>query len=507
MENTKPQPPHAALLASPGMGHLIPVLELGKRLITHQGFQVTVFVVATEASPAKSLLLPQQRPHTTTPPPHLPNLVSLPVVNHSVLVDPEASVLEQLLSMIRASLPRLRSAILAMKAPPTLLITDLFGLEAFKIADEFEMMKYVYITSNALFLAFTTYLPVLNKIVETKYSDLQEPVRIPGCKPLWIEDTYEPVMDIKDEMYYTYIDMAVQITMVDGVLVNTWESLEPTTLGAMRDDKLLRQIVKAPVYPVGPLTRPIEPADSKTGTVLDWLGMQPTESVIYVSFGSGGTLSAKQTIELAWGLEMSSHNFVWVIRPPMDNDAAAALFTTGDGRDGTAEYLPEGFLERTNKVGFVVPMWAPQVQILGHPSVGGFITHCGWNSTLESIVNGVPMIAWPLYAEQKMNAVILTEDMGVAVRPEVFPTKGVVGREEVASLVRKVMAVSEGNAIRAKVKELKCSAQKALSKGGSSHTSLSQMVMDYQMISPSPKQTAENRTNPPSPSLHITTVR
>lgn len=502
MEDTKP---HAALLASPGMGHLIPVLELGKRLITHHGFQVTVFVVATEVSPAQSLLLQQ----ATTP--HLPNLVSLPVVNDSILVDPEASVLEQLLSMVRGSLPRLRSAISAMKVPPTVLIVDMFGLEAFKIANEFEMLKYVYITSNAWFLAFTAYLPVLDKLVETKCSDLQEPTRIPGCKPLWVEHVFEPVLDIKNEMYHAYMRMAVEITMADGVLVNTWENLEHPTLAAMRDDKLLGQIVKAPVYPVGPLTRPIEPTDSENG-VLDWLGMQPSESVIYVSFGSGGTLSAKQTTELAWGLELSRQNFVWVIRPPMDDDAAAALFTSADGRDGIAEYLPDGFLERTKKVGCVVPMWAPQAQILGHPSVGGFITHCGWNSTLESMVNGVPMIAWPLYAEQKMNAVMLTEELGVAIRPNVFPTKGVVGREEIATMVRRLMEESEGNAIRAKVKELKYSAEKALSKGGSSYTSLSHVVMDCQMMSRSSQQPLDNRTstNPPSPSpkgMHLTTVR
>lgn len=456
MEGTKP---HAALLASPGMGHLIPVLELGKRLITHHGFQVTVFVVATEVSPAQSLLLQQ----ATTP--HLPNLVSLPVVNDSILVDPEASVLEQLLSMVRGSLPRLRSAISAMKVPPTVLIVDMFGLEAFKIANEFEMLKYVYITSNAWFLAFTAYLPVLDKLVETKCSDLQEPTRIPGCKPLWVEHVFEPVLDIKNEMYHSYMRMAVEITM----------------------------------------------ADAENG-VLDWLGMQPSESVIYVSFGSGGTLSAKQTNELAWGLELSRQNFVWVIRPPMDDDAAAALFTSADGRDGIAEYLPDGFLERTKKVGCVVPMWAPQAQILGHPSVGGFITHCGWNSSLESMVNGVPMIAWPLYAEQKMNAVMLTEELGVAIRPNVFPTKGVVGREEIATMVRRLMEESEGNAIRAKVKELKYSAEKALSKGGSSYTSLSHVVMDCQMMSRSSQQPLDNRTstNPPSPSLkgmHLTTVR
>ena len=71
-----------------------------------------------------------------------------------------------------------------------------------------------------------------------------------------------------------------------------------------------------------------------------------------------------------------------------------------------------------------------------HPSVGGFLSHCGWSSTLESITNGVPMIAWPLYAEQRMNAMLLVEELGVAVWPKVLPTKKVVDREEIASMVR-----------------------------------------------------------------------
>ena len=117
--------------------------------------------------------------------------------------------------------------------------------------------------------------------------------------------------------------------------------------------------------------------------VLDWLDMQPTESVLYVSLGSGGTISAQQTIELAWGLELSQHRFIWVIRPPADNDASGAFFNiTEDGSNGIERFLPSKFLERTHKVGLVVPNWAPQAQILAHPSVGGFLTHCGWNSTL-----------------------------------------------------------------------------------------------------------------------------
>ncbi|RCU28216.1 hypothetical protein DVA69_17590, partial [Acinetobacter baumannii] len=82
-------------------------------------------------------------------------------------------------------------------------------------------------------------------------------------------------------------------------------------------------------------------------------------------------------------------------------------------------------------VGLVVPLWVSQVDILSHPSIGGFWSHCGWNSSLESMTNGVPMMVWPRYAEQRMNATMLTEELGVAVRSKVLPSKKMVGREEI----------------------------------------------------------------------------
>ena len=120
--------------------------------------------------------------------------------------------------------------------------------------------------------------------------------------------------------------------------------------------------------------------------------------------------------------------------------------------------------------------WVSQVHILSHPSIGAFISHCGWNSTLESILNGVPIIAFPLFAEQKMNATILIEEFGMAVRLEVLSSKKVVGREEIQKKVRKIMVDKERHGIKDKVNELKYSAEKALCKGGSSYEALSELA-------------------------------
>jgi coniferyl-alcohol glucosyltransferase len=460
--------PHAALLSSPGMGHLIPVVELGKRLVTHHNFTLTILAVTSPMSPAESHVIQSSMS------PKLFDIVQLPPVDISGLVDANSPIVTQLSVMMREARPAIRSAISALKPRPTVLIVDLFGTESFPIADELDMLKYVYFPTNAWFLALTIYVPFLDKEVEGEYVHQVESLRLPGCKSVRPEDVVDMMLDRTNQQYVEYVRMGSEIPMSDGILLNTWSELHPTTLAALRDDGLLGRVIKSPVYPVGPLTRTVS---ASKGQLFDWLDKQPSESVIYVSFGSGGTLSCEQTTEIAWGLELSQQRFIWVVRPPSIRAADASFLTAGNASgDDPLNYLPDGFLTRTRNVGLVLPLWAPQADVLRHPSVGGFVSHCGWNSTLESITNGVPMIAWPLYAEQKMNATLLTEELGVAVRSKVLPSKKVVGRQEIEKMVRTIMEDKEGNAIRARVKELKQSAEKALSMGGSSFHALSELA-------------------------------
>ncbi|XP_022739571.1 anthocyanidin 3-O-glucosyltransferase 5-like [Durio zibethinus] len=466
--------PHAVLLASPGMGHLIPVLELGKRLVSHHGFNVTIFVVTTDTSVSQSQL--QNLSQTS----NLIEVVLLPPVDISGQVDQTTSILSQIAMMMREALPSLRSAILAMKIPPIALIVDMFGTEAFAIADEFMMLKYVFITSNAWFLALTVYAPTLDKEVEDDLVYNQKPLLIPGCKPICFVDSFEPIRRPNNQVYkQDYLRMGTKISTADGILVNTFYELESQTLAALNDKIKLGMVANAPVYPIGPLVRPVD--SGVRSEVLTWLDMQPKESIIYVSFGSGGTLSAKQSIELAWGLEKSQQRFIWVVRPPVENDSAATVLKTSNGCHDSPSYLPDGFLNRTSKNGLVVPIWAPQAEILSHPSIGGFLSHCGWNSSLESIVNGVPMIVWPLFAEQKMNATMLTEHIGVATRSKLLPSQDVIERSEIDAMVRMIMVDKAGEAIRARVKMLKSCAEKALSKDGSSYSSLAKVAKDCEI--------------------------
>ncbi|KAG5241282.1 UTP-glucose glucosyltransferase family protein [Salix suchowensis] len=286
MENKTGSKLHVVLLASIGMGHLIPILELGKRLSTHHNFDVTIFVVASQSSAAESQILQSAMTE------NLCEIVELPPVNISGLVSPDAAVGTQICVIMRAIKPALR--------------------EAMMVADEFDMPKYVYIPSNAWFLALTIYIPTLDKVVQGEYVDQKEPLKIPGCKAVRPEDVVDPMVDRADQHYLEYVRMSMDIPKCDGILLNIWEDLEPKTLEALRDEELLGQLCKVPVYPVGPLTRPLKPYDSRSGELFPWLDKQPSESVIYVSFGSGGTLSLEQMVELAWGLELSQQRFIWV---------------------------------------------------------------------------------------------------------------------------------------------------------------------------------------------------
>ncbi|KAG6729560.1 hypothetical protein I3842_01G034500 [Carya illinoinensis] len=455
--------PHAVIVSSPGVGHLVCNLELGNRLVADHNFHITFFVVLESpgASPGESQLIQS----ATTQ--KLLHVVVLPPVDVSGQVGPKAPIFTRLTAIMREIGPTLRSGISTLKPSPTAIIVDVFGTPALDVADEFHMLKYVFVRS-AWPLALMLYVPILDKEIE-EYIDQKEPLRIPGCMAVRPEDVVDPLLDRTKQEYNMFVQVGSEIRKSDGVLVNIWEDLDATTLKAMREEEAYGSV---PVYAVGPLIKQVEPsAASKKSDLLEWLDQQPIESVLYISFGSLGVLSAQQITELAWGLEQSQQRFIWVLRPPCKK------VSSEDGRGNDAlNYLPHGFWHRMGNLGIVVTQWAPQSDILSHRSTGGFLSHCGWNSSLESILSGVPMITWPLYAEQKMNATKLAEEVGVAVRPKIAPTKGVVGRVEIEMMVRKVMEDPEGKAMRVRVKELKISGKKALAEGGGSFNAMSHLA-------------------------------
>ncbi|KZV19303.1 anthocyanidin 3-O-glucosyltransferase 5-like [Dorcoceras hygrometricum] len=473
MDDSSSRKLHVIILSSPGAGHLIPVVILANHLAAEHGVRSTVLQVRIAESPESNLLVPAGDRE-------LVEIVQLPPVDITNLVDPDTKVVTQLCMMMREAVPLVRSAVAAMDRRPDALIVDLFGSESLPIAGDLRIPKYVYCTSTAWFLALTVYSPILDGEIEGQYVDQPGHLEIPGCKLVRPEDVADPMLDRGDQQYREYVRMGKEFALSDGILVNTFEDLEPKTLQAFRENEAMKSVLKPPVYPIGPLTRPVQLTQTAglKSDVMDWLDKQPNQSVLFVSFGSGGLLSIQQTTELALGLELSQQRFLWVIRSPTQGGVDEAFFTGKGGAED--DYLPKGFLDRTKDIGRLVLKWAQQVEVLAHPSVGGFLSHCGWNSSLESITSGVPMIAWPLYAEQRLNAAMLVEELGVAVRPEVLPTKKVVGREEVAKMVRTLIEHKDAQAMRDRAKQLTIIATNGLKEGGSSSKSICKILLNIE---------------------------
>lgn len=334
----------------------------------------------------------------------------------------------------------------------------------------------MFAPSNATSLSFSLHLPTLDETTTCEYRDLPEPVLLPGCVPLHGIDLLDPVQDRSSDSYKAFLNLTKQLHLADGIILNSFLDMEEGAIKSLLEEKSGRP----PIYPVGPIIQTGSKSDPDQPECLAWLDGQPSKSVLFVSFGSGGTLSSAQVTELALGLEASKQRFLWVVRTPNEKASNGAFFDAQTPNDPLS-YLPEGFLGRTKDQGLVVPFWAPQIEVLSHGSVGGFVTHCGWNSVQESVTLGVPLIAWPLYAEQKMNAVMLTEGVKVALKLKKNES-GVVERDEIAKVVRSLMEDREdGKKVREKAMELKDAAKKAWSEDGSSAKSLAQLASKWNM--------------------------
>lgn len=189
------------------------------------------------------------------------------------------------------------------------------------------------------------------------------------------------------------------------------------------------------VVPVGPLVQEPSISDGNSD-VIRWLNGKEEKSTVFVSFGSEYFLSDEDTSEIAHGLELSSVNFVWVLR-----------FPKGEDRE-INHVLPEGFSGRVGDRALIVKGWAPQAKILQHPSVGGFVSHCGWSSVMEGMNYGVPIIAVPMHIDQPVNA-RLAEEVGVAVEV-VRDSEGKLHREKIAAVINTIVTEDGGEGVRSK---------------------------------------------------------
>ncbi|KAL6126282.1 hypothetical protein ACLB2K_074333 [Fragaria x ananassa] len=416
--------PHIVMIPSPGMGHLIPLIELAKLLIHHHHNFTITFIIPTIGPPPK----PQEN-----------LLQSLPTsINHFFLppidfhdLPPETKTETKITLAVTRSLPKIRNVFESLVANSSVvgLVVDLFGTDAFDVAKEFNVPSYLFWSSMAMGLILLLHLPKLDKMVSCEYKDMDEPVKLPGCIPISGAEFPEPLQDRKSEAYKWFLRYGKRVDLAEGVILNSFKELEPEAIKTLQDEIGL---CGPPVYPVRPIIQ--------TGP----------------SDGPGGHECLKCP----------------------DNKASNAAFFSVQSQTDPLGFLPKGFRERTRSLGrgLLVPSWAPQSEVLSHGSIGGFLSHCGWNSILESIANGVPLIAWPLYAEQKMNANVLCQGLKVALRPKA-DENGMVRCEEIFRVVKELMEGEEGFRVRERMNGWKKAANKALSEEGSSIEALSELVM------------------------------
>ncbi|XP_077213677.1 7-deoxyloganetin glucosyltransferase-like isoform X2 [Tasmannia lanceolata] len=289
---------------------------------------------------------------------------------------------------------------------------------------------------------------------------------IPAMPDIRLKDllTFIRTTDPNDIMLNYCISSVKRSLKSSAIIFHTFDELEHDVIDAIKC-----MFTRRP-YTVGPLPMihqclsesRLDSSESnlwkeEKGCV-EWLDSRDPSSVIYVSFGSITVLTHEQLNEFAWGLANSKHPFLWVIRPDLVSGESAVL-------------VPE-FIGETKERGLLAS-WCPQKEVLAHPSVGGFLTHCGWNSTLESIYNGIPMLCWPFFADQQLNCRYICNVWGIGMEID-----NDITRVEVEGLVRELMEGDKGKEMRKKAIEWKESARKATEPGGSSYTDFDGLVND-----------------------------
>ncbi|XP_058072478.1 anthocyanidin 3-O-glucosyltransferase 2-like [Magnolia sinica] len=452
------------ILPIPGIGHLISTVELAKRLVKQKPFSITIHMMRfplqdtdayIKSVAASGLNIQFVDLPSIQIPPSLETCMPLFTENHKLLV-------KDAITRIRAS-TKTRAAALTI---------DLFMTTMIDVAMELGIPAYMYFTSGTDFLALMLCLRILHTQIPCEFHEFQGEIDIPGMRPLPPNIMPTPLMNKKKEMYTWFVDHGRRFRETQGIIINTFAKLEPAPLEAVANGRCLPDHATSPLYPVGPLIALDDKSQSKSSGLIEWLDQQPHASVVFLCFGSRGSFYPQQVKEMALGLEKSGHRFLWSLRCPSSENPSMAVDAHLD------QVLPDGFLDRTKGRGLVWPSWVPQMAILAHPAVGGFVSHCGWNSILESLWFGVPILAWPLYAEQRLNAFQLVKDYGLAAELRLdFDGDGLVSAEELERGVRCLMEDSEeGVKVRKRMKEMGEASRNSVKDGGSSFASLERLA-------------------------------
>ncbi|XP_010491132.1 PREDICTED: UDP-glycosyltransferase 76C1-like [Camelina sativa] len=327
------------------------------------------------------------------------------------------------------------------------------------VAESFNLPRFVLCAYKFSFFLGHLLVPQLRcegflPVLESEAEEL-----VPVFPPLRKKDLSRIMgTNAQSEPLDAYLHKILEATKpASGIIVLSCEELDQESLAESH------KVFTFPIFPIGPFHIHDVPASSSSlfepdQSCVPWLDKKETSSVIYVSLGSIASLSESDFLEIACGLGNTNQSFLWVVRPGSVR-----------GRDWI-ESLPSGFMESLESKGKIV-RWAPQLDVLAHRATGGFLTHNGWNSTLESICEGVPMICLPFVWDQMLNARCISEVWRIGIHLE-----GRIEKREIERAVTRLMVESEGDEIRGRIKVLRDEVRRSVKHGGSSSRSLDELV-------------------------------
>ncbi|MBA0669839.1 hypothetical protein Goklo_024179, partial [Gossypium klotzschianum] len=289
----------------------------------------------------------------------------------------------------------------SLSDPPVAIVSDFFLGWTQRLATRLQIPRITFFSSGAFVASISD--SVWNNVEKMQCLSELEFAHLPGSPTF--KEQHLPFLfkhyKRSDPDWEFIKDGILANTKSWGCVLNSFDALEPAFI-----QRLKTYVGHDRVFTVGPPSSiGTERVNSDSDQVLTWLDKCPDGSVVYVCFGSQKLLRNEQMEALANGLEKSGIRFIWVVKPG-----------TTRQQDEVFGVLPDGFEERVAGQGLVIKGWAPQVLILSHKAVGGFLSHCGWNSVLEGIVSGVMILAWPMEADQFVNTRLLVDDMCVGVR-------------------------------------------------------------------------------------------
>ncbi|KAF3432014.1 hypothetical protein FNV43_RR26753 [Rhamnella rubrinervis] len=369
---------------------------------------------------------------------------------------------------------------LLMEHRPNCLVADIFFPWATEVSAKFGIPRLVFHGTSFFALCAATNL-FLHEPHKQISSD-SEPFVIPNL-PDEIKITRNQLPDyMKDESDSELSDFLKKVKESElnsyGVIVNSYYELEPAYADHYRNVLGMKAWHVGPTFLCNEEKKGNKAETGKQASIseqecLNWLDHKKPNSVIYVCFGSMANFDDAQLMEIAVGLEASGKQFIWVVKK-------------GKHEEGVKEeWLPGGFEKRMEGRGLIVRGWAPQVLILQHQAVGGFVTHCGWNSTLEGVCAGVPMVTWPVSAEQFYNEKLVTQVLGIGVGVGAKKWARLTGdslkREAIGKAVTLIMEGEKAEQMRCRAWALGVTASGAVKEGGSSYADLTALIEDLRL--------------------------